>query len=145
MHIGIPRSGGPTSTQPNRVPFADPDFRRIFQNSPVLLSVLDANLTIVASSDSYLEIMGRSPEDLYGLNVYDAFPSDSETPESPLTTDLRQSLEHALRTGKPDWMAVRRHALEHSSDAGGDSDVHYWSPVNAPIYDENGELIYVIQ
>ncbi len=145
MDTGSARSASPISAQPHRVPFEDPDFRNIFQKSPVLLSVLDANLTIVASSDSYLEIMGRSPEDLYGLNVYDAFPSDSETTESPLTTDLRQSLEHALRTGKPDWMAVRRHALEQSTDAGDEAEIHYWSPVNAPIYDENGELIYVIQ
>lgn len=128
-----------------RHPFEQPDYRIIFEKSPVLLSVLDANLTVVASSDEYLEATMRKSEELFGLNVYDAFPDDPDDPTSRATTNLRESIDRAISSRKPDWMAIVRYPIEKPVEEGGGFEVRYWSPVNAPIYDDNGDLLYIVQ
>lgn len=130
---------------PTKVPYEPPDYRVIFEKSPVLLSVLDANLTVIASSDDYLEATMRKSEELFGLNVYDAFPDDPNDPTSRATTNLRESIERAISSREPDWMAVVRYPIAKPVEQGGGFEVRYWSPVNAPIYDDDGELLYIVQ
>lgn len=142
--VELASSEGPTDG-PNKVPFEPPDYRIIFEQSPVLLSVLDANLTVVASSDDYLEATMRNSEELLGLNVYDAFPDDPNDPTSKATTNLRESIERSIATRSPDWMAVVRYPIAKPPEQGGGFEVRYWSPVNAPIFDDDDELLYIVQ
>lgn len=130
---------------PERHSFEQPDYRIIFEKSPVLLSVLDANLTVVASSDDYLQATMRKSEELFGLNVYDAFPDDPDDPTSRATQNLRESIDRAISTREPDWMAIVRYPIEKPAEEGGGFEVRYWSPVNAPIFNDNGELLYIVQ
>ena len=145
MEDGPPRHSDSVSAAAQQVPFDEPDFRTVFEKSPVLLSVLDADLTVVASSNAYLEATMRKPSDLYGFNVFDAFPDDPDDSDSTATADLRRSIENAIRTRRPDWMAVQRYPIARPPEEGGGFEVRYWSPVNAPIYDDDGKLLYVVQ
>lgn len=128
-----------------RHPFDPPDFRKVFEESPVMLSVLNADLTVIASSNDYLDAVMRSPESLYGMNVYEAFPDDPDDPTSTATADLRASIERAIETGESDWMAVVRYPIPKPEEEGGGFEVRYWSPVNHPLYDDDGELEYIVQ
>lgn len=128
-----------------KVPYEQLDYRVIFEKSPVPLSVLDANLTVIAASDHFLEATMRKSEELFGLNVYDAFPDDPSDPTSNATANLRESIARATSTGEPDWMAVVRYPIAKPAEEGGGFEVRYWSPVNAPIFADDGTLLYIVQ
>jgi len=115
------------------------DFRAFFEKAPALHLVLDPHLFIVAVSDSYLRAIKVQREDIVGQHVFDVFPDDPKH----LTglRNLRSSLERAVRHRVPDSMDVQRFDIR---SPGGEVEERYWSAVNTPILDENGEVKFVL-
>jgi PAS domain S-box-containing protein len=115
------------------------DFRAFFEKAPALHLVLDPHLFIVAVSDSYLRAIKMQREDIVGQHVFDVFPDDPKH----LTglRNLRSSLERAVRHRVPDSMDVQRFDIR---SPGGEVEERYWSAVNTPILDENGEVKFVL-
>ncbi|MFD0463029.1 PAS domain-containing protein [Microvirga aerilata] len=58
------------------------NFEALFSASPNPYILLDSSLTIRGMNDAYLQVTMREREDLIGRNMFDAFPSD---PDSPAT------------------------------------------------------------
>ena len=54
------------------------DFQLLFQSVPAAVMVLDRDLRFVTASDTYLQTIGRTLEDLIGRQVFDAFPETGE-------------------------------------------------------------------
>ncbi|MBX9690313.1 MAG: PAS domain S-box protein, partial [Candidatus Obscuribacterales bacterium] len=74
-------------------------------------------------------------------NVFEAFPENPEDKSSFGSVNLKHSIEYVLRNKEIHYMAVQRYDIR---DANYQYQEKYWSPVNAPIFDEQGRLLYIM-
>jgi PAS domain-containing protein len=64
----------------------EPDFRSIFEHSPVPLLVLDPALRIVAVTQAYLDATMTQRDLLLDRHLFDAFPTTRTTPTQTART-----------------------------------------------------------
>jgi two-component system, sensor histidine kinase len=126
----------------SRIP---PDhFQRIFEAVPgaFLLLLPDPGFTIAGVSDEYLRGTLKRRELILGRPVFEVFPDNPLTPEANSTLNLGRSLERVVATRTTDVMAVQRYDVPREDGEG--FELRYWSPVNAPVLGEDGELLYIV-
>lgn len=121
-----------------------PDFELLFRSVPGLYLVLTPALEIVAVSDAYLRATMTNRFDIIGRRLFDVFPDNPSDPAASGVKHLGASLERVLQTKQPDTMAVQKYDIRRSAERGGQFEERYWSPINAPVLDESGELRYII-
>jgi PAS domain S-box-containing protein len=119
----------------------EPDFRTLFEAAPGLYLVLDADLTIVAVSDAYLDATMTSRAEILGRGIFDVFPDNPDDPAADGVRNLRASLERVRMRGAADTMAVQKYDIRTPA---GEFEVRYWSPRNSPVLDADGRLAYII-
>ncbi|KQQ96651.1 hypothetical protein ASF77_01220 [Massilia sp. Leaf139] len=102
----------------------------------------DPGFTIAGVSDEYLRGTLKRREAIVGRPVFEVFPDNPLTPEANSTRNLGRSLERVRATRVADVMAVQRYDVPREDGAG--FELRYWSPVNAPVLDEDGELLYIV-
>ena len=125
----------------------EPDFRTLFESMPGSCLVLNVDRVIVAVSDAFLRETTFSRVDIVGRRIFDIFPGGSADSGEAMVTeaaDLRASLDRACRDGVPDTMAVHKHEVSLPDADGGGTEIRYRSRVNAPVFDTQGELAYII-
>jgi PAS domain-containing protein len=118
------------------------DYRAVFQNIPVPTLLLTTDFVIADVNLNYLQVAGRTREDLLGRNVFDAFPDNPSDPEATGVRNLTASLRGVLATGKPDVMHPQKYDVEI-----GDSGVferRYWTQVNAPVLGSKGQVELIV-
>ncbi|MBB2900933.1 PAS domain S-box-containing protein [Kineococcus radiotolerans] len=117
------------------------DLAAVFDAVPTSYAVLDTDLRFVVVNQAFLESSGRSRGDLIGRRVFDVFPDNPDDPEAHATANLEASLRRVLRTGRPDTMPLQKY------DVAGPDGVFrpfWWSPVNAPVLDEDGRVVLLL-
>jgi signal transduction histidine kinase len=119
-------------------------FQRIFEAIPgaFLLLLPDAGFTIAGVSDEYLRGTLKRREAIMGRPVFEVFPDNPDTPEANSTRNLAGSLQRVRETRRADVMAVQRYDVPREDGAG--FELRYWSPVNAPVLGDAGELLYIV-
>ena len=124
---------------------AEPVFRRLFEASPHPYLVLspDAAFTIVAVNERYLAATGTRRDDLLGRSLFEAFPDNPSDPSSSAVSDLRVSLDRVIRSRAQDVMGVQKYDIPRRDGQAG-FEVKYWSPVNTPVFAEDGRLAFLI-
>ena len=116
------------------------DYRAAFRASPTAVALLTTDLRFVDASDAYLEVAGRSREDLIGRFAYEAFPDNPRRDGgSSAVRSLRQSMEWVAAAKERDVMAVQRYDVE-SEERSGEFVERYFSIVNTPVLDAEGEV-----
>ena len=124
-----------------------PDFEAFFEALPapcIVFAADDPRYTIVAVNDAYLEATSsvrHGARGLLGRPLFQTFPDPLYDPMAAETANLRISLHRVMRTRAPDRMVVQRF---ESRDAEGRVVEHYWSPVNAPVLDDEGEVAFIV-
>lgn len=123
-----------------------PDYQAIFEAVPNLHLILapDQDFTILAASNAQLRATHTSREQSIGRPVFEVFCKNPDEPEEFGTSVLRASLERVLRTRAPDRMAITKYDIRRPAAEGGGFEVRYWSPLNVPVLDDNGEVRYII-
>ncbi len=121
-----------------------PDFRILFESAPGLYLVLATDFTIVAVSDAYLHATMTRREEIVGRGLFDVFPDNPDDPAATGVANLKASLDRALAHGRPDAMAVQKYDIRRPESEGGAFEERHWSPVNSPVFDERGEVAYII-
>ena len=124
------------------------DFRVLFESAPgAFLALLpdDPTFTIVAASNAYLSQVGVAGEQLIGRAVLEAFPGNPDDSASNGPRNLQESFRRILATRQPDRMLLQRYDVERSPEHGGGFEVRYWSILNTPITDRNGDVLYILQ
>jgi PAS domain S-box-containing protein len=116
------------------------NFEALFSASPNPYVLLDLSLTIVGMNDAYLQVTMRSREDLLGRNMFEAFPSD---PDSPSHRQLRGSLEKVIREQVADHFPVIEYAIPLPNGQGFEE--RYWSATHTPLFNHNGEITFILQ
>jgi len=121
-----------------------PDFRSLFESAPGLFLVLTPDLRIVAVSDLYLRATMTKRNDIVGKKIFDVFPDNPDDPTATGTRNLSDSLERVLRDRVADAMAVQKYDIRRPAAEGGAFAERYWSPVNSPVFGEDGEVAFII-
>ncbi len=121
-----------------------PDFRALFESAPGLYLVLTPELKIVAVSNAYLEATKTRREEIIGRGIFDVFPDNPEDVEASGVRNLRASLHQVLETRAADAMPIQKYDIRLPESEGGGFEEKFWSPVNSPVLNEQGELIYII-
>lgn len=122
-------------------PGEETDFQLLFESAPGLYLVLLPDLTIVAASRAYLVATMTERESIVGRPLFEVFPDNPDDPGADGVRNLRASLREVLATGMSHRMETQKYDIRRPT---GDFEVRYWSPVNKPILDTNGEVRYII-
>jgi PAS domain S-box-containing protein len=125
---------------------SDIDYQRSLRGIPALFLVLqpDERFTILDVSDAYLRSTRTTREQLVGRGLFEVFFSSADGPTLAVRVNLQASLERVLATRTADTMAVQRYDLVTEGRETGVFEERYWSPVNAPILADSGEVLQII-
>jgi PAS domain-containing protein len=121
-----------------------PDFRTLFESAPGSYLALTPALVIVAASDAYLQVTMTRREEILGRHLFNVFPDNPGDATATGVSNLRASLTRVLQHRVPDAMAVQRYDIRRPDTEGGEFEERYWSPINTPVFNPNGEIAYII-
>ena len=118
-------------------------FRKEFASSstPAILIDPEPGLTIVDVNAPYEAVSGLPREKTVGQPLFLLFPDNPDDPTANGVSHLYASLRTAAETGRPDAMPVQRYDVR---DADGRFVERYWRPLNTPLHDEFGRLVYLM-
>jgi PAS domain S-box-containing protein len=118
-------------------------FQSFFQASPrSLVMKADApRFTILAVSDVYLNLVHKQRYELLGKGLFEVFPGSAGDPSEQ--NSVHSSFLRVIQTAKPDELPIFKYEIV-TDDAAGKKETHYWTNLNEPLLDENGEVIYLI-
>jgi PAS domain S-box-containing protein len=131
----------PNSTFESDGALPQPDFELLFRSVPAMCLVLTPDLRIVAASETYMRAAMVTLESVRGRILFEVFPDDPNDPHASGERNLRDSLLRVVALRAPDAMAVQRYPIRH---ADGGFEERFWSPVNFPVLDGDGDVIYLI-
>ena len=120
------------------------DFRALFESVPDRYLVLAPNLMIVAVSEAYLQATLTKRGEILGRHLFEVFPNNPDDPSATGVSNLRASLDRVPQHRAPDTMAVQKYDICRPESEGGGFEERYWSPVNSPVLETNGEVAYII-
>lgn len=101
--------------------------------------VLNSVFVILDANPSYQNLVGRTRDELTGQYVFDAFPQNDESE----LEDQRASMRRVLESRAQDVAGPIRHDLEEP-DRPGVFTERYWSPINAPVLDSDGQVALIV-
>ncbi|SEH53967.1 PAS fold-containing protein [Stutzerimonas xanthomarina] len=122
------------------------DLKAIFEALPNLNLVLsaDPDFIMLAASDARLRATNISREDCIGRSIFEVFGNNPDETAGSGAGVLRASLERVLQTRAPDRMATTKYDIRRHASDGGGFEVRYWSPINVPVLDEQGNVTCII-
>jgi signal transduction histidine kinase len=125
---------------------AGPDYRALFESAPGLYLVLSPDFRIIAASDAYLRATMTQRDEILGRRIFDVFPENPGDP-APATSGARNllvSLQRVLSERTADAMPVQRYDIRQPESQGGEFEERFWSPINSPVIDSSGELLFIM-
>jgi signal transduction histidine kinase len=122
---------------------ADWDYKALFHGIPGAYLVLatDPDFTIIDASNSYLAATMQRRENVVGRPLFEIFPDNPADRSSDGVSNLRASLQRALARKRPDTMAVQKYDIRTPA---GTFEERYWTPINAPLVTEDGQVAAII-
>jgi PAS domain-containing protein len=121
-----------------------PDFQALFESAPGAYLVLTPEWVIVAVSDGYLKATMTARKQIVGRHLFTVFPDNPNDSTATGVSNLRASLTRVLEQRTADAMAVQKYDIRRPESEGGGFEERYWSPVNTPVFGDNGEVAYII-
>lgn len=104
----------------------------------------DADYTMVAASDDRLRATMSRREDVIGQPLFQAYPGKTTGSASSGVNQLRASLAEVARTGLTQQLKTVGYPLRVPSDEREHYENRYWDVVNVPVFDEQGQVAYII-
>jgi PAS domain S-box-containing protein len=112
------------------------DLGIFFDSAPTAQMVFTPDLRIVAANQRYCALLGRKPEELIGLRVFDAFPANPDDPDANAEAELQASTDAVVATGEAQEMPLRQHDV---SETDGRYGTRYWRILNSPVFADASE------
>ena len=81
---------------------------------------------------------------IVGRHLFEVFPDNPDDPTADGVAKLGASLARVARDRVADTMDIQHYDIRRPREQGGGFEVRYWSPVNSPVLNPAGELIYII-
>jgi PAS domain-containing protein len=120
------------------------DYAEVFRQLPVPVLLLTPEFDIADMNLAYLEVAGRTREELAGRNVFAAFPDNPSDSENSGPRSLARSLHRVLATGEPDALPFVQYDVEVPGSPG-EFAQRFWCPVNAPVFSADGRIVLIAQ
>lgn len=123
------------------------DYKRVFHSSPTLYMLLLPNapvFTIVDASDTYLRATLRTREEVMGRGLFEIFPDNPDDPNATGTNNLRSSIERVIKNKQVDAMPLQKYDIPVPAEMGGGFEERFWDPKNTPVFDADGQVIYIL-
>ncbi|MET0321242.1 MAG: ATP-binding protein [Duganella sp.] len=121
-------------------------YEAVFNTSPTGSYLLSPSpeAIILAVNDTFLKACGRRREDLVGVSLFQAFPSNPDDPNDRGEQELRDSLARALATGQCDSLPAQRYPIRvETPDGNVRYEERFWSAVSTPISDAAGHIVCI--
>ena len=118
-----------------------PDYRHVFHEVPAPLVLLTPDLTVVDVNRAHLETTATTAEASIGRSVLGASPAGPDDPHPDGPAGLRQSLERARDTGRPDTVLLQRNGIRM---ADGSYAERFWSYRTVPILDAHDDVVLLV-
>lgn len=115
-------------------------FEAMAGNSLVLLPDIPV-FTVVAATEDYLNTLGRLKTELTNKGIFDAFSPAQENINLNDIHQLRFSLEKVINSKALDQMPIVRFDIKNQD---GTFEERYWTAINKPVIDKNGQVVYII-
>ncbi len=119
----------------------DAAYRKLFDAAPGPYLILAPDLTIVGVNEAYLRATLTRREEIVGRGIFDVFPDNPDDPAATGVQNLGASLRRVLAHQRPDTMAVQKYDIRRPD---GTFEERYWSPINCPVFGDDGEIILII-
>ena len=98
-------------------------------------------LHIVDINDAYARATLTNRDDVVGHSLFEIFPDNPDDALADGVSNLYTSLRTVVKTSQPHAMAVQRYDIR---DPQGQFVERHWQPINSPIHDRDGLLIYIL-
>ncbi|MEV3907198.1 PP2C family protein-serine/threonine phosphatase [Streptomyces canus] len=120
---------------------AEIDFEELFDAAPNAYLVLDADLVVHYVNCAYLQVTGRTREELVGRSILEAFP---DTPAAPAAArDFGASLQRVLDSREPDVVAPKRFDIPIVGRPGEVAE-RWWCGMSSPVRGPDGTVKWII-
>ncbi|MFF3346534.1 PP2C family protein-serine/threonine phosphatase [Streptomyces sp. NPDC002779] len=119
------------------------DYAAVFHALPGMVALLTPDLVYVDANEDFLRLAGRTREQMLGRYIFDVFPENPNEPAAAGMRETRESMQRVVATGERDTMALLRYDIEDPQRPGHWQE-HYWSPVNAPVLDADGQVVLLV-
>lgn len=116
------------------------DYQVLFENIPGRYLILSKDLTIIEVSHAYNQATLTTRE-IIGRKLFEVFPDNPSDKNADGVRNLSKSLNFVLRHGVPHTMAIQKYDVRNAK---GEFEEKYWSPQNKPVFNANGELLFII-
>jgi PAS domain-containing protein len=120
------------------------DHESVWRQIPIPMVLLTPDFVVADMNLAYLQVAGRTRDELLGRDVFDAFPDNPADPGANGVRELSASLRRVLATGKPDAISMQEYDVEVPGSPGLFAK-RYWSPVNAPVFGPDGQVVLIAQ
>ena len=117
------------------------DYEKLSVELPGLYIILSTDLTILDVSEKLTKAAGINRLDMIGKNLFVVFPENPEDVTADGPSNLKNSLNYVLTHKTAHTMAVQRYDVKNQD---GVFEQRYWSPINKPVFDANGEVQCII-
>jgi PAS domain-containing protein len=98
-------------------------------------------LRIVDINEAYARATLTRRDDVVGQSLFDIFPDNPDDSLADGVINLFTSLRTVVKTNQAHTMAVQRYDIR---DLSGNFVERHWLPINSPVHDSNGILIYLL-
>lgn len=122
-----------------------PSFESLFRLSPNAYVLLDRDLVILDANAAYLALTGRRLEEIQGQRLHEAFAADPLSPETTRVQELLDSFTRVLSRKAVDTLPVIRYSIARHTPLGPVYEDRYWSATHTPVFDEQGEVVAILQ
>jgi hypothetical protein len=106
--------------------------------------ILDPDFNIVDVGDRYAYLTYIRKEDVLGQNIFDIFPDNPNWKGADGVRNLRISLEKVKSLHKVDKMLPQRYDIRKPYPNDSRWVEKWWDPINFPILDDQGNLLYIV-
>jgi two-component system sensor histidine kinase VicK len=119
------------------------EFHAFFKQSPrsLVLKADEPRFTILAVSDTYLNLVHKQRSEIFGLGLIEAFPGSAGDPSE--AGSVLDALKEVIKTKKTVIQPVFKYEIYIAEKQG--YETHYWHNLHEPVIDEEtGEVAYII-
>lgn len=121
-------------------------YEAVFNSSPTAIALLSPTIdaVILAANDAFLKVTCRQRGELVGSRLLDAFPGSPDDPGNSAAAAFRNSILKVSATGAPDTLDLQRYPIWITTPEGESRyEERFWRAVNAPVFNQQGQLICI--
>lgn len=117
------------------------DYKSLFEAASGLYLILSRDFTILTANNSYCKATLTNCDEIKGRNLFEVFPDNPDDPSADGVRNLRASLNFVLKNKVPHSMAIQKYDVRK---ADGTFELKYWSPINTPVLNKDGDVDFII-